>query len=242
MKISIITLFPEMFDSFKTTSIIKRALDKGQVEIETIDFRPYTLDKHNHVDDTPYGGGAGMVLSIQPIADCIKDIRTEDSYVILMSPQGRTFKQSIARSWVKEIKHLIIVCGHYEGFDERIVNFIDEEISIGDFILTGGECGAMVISDALIRLLDGVILQESHEDESFENGLLEYPHYTRPYDYDGLKVPDVLLSGHHENIRKWRLKQSLKRTLEKRSDLLNTRDFSKEELKLLQEIKEEQAN
>ena len=242
MKISIITLFPEMFDSFKTTSIIKRALDKGQVEIETIDFRPYTLDKHNHVDDTPYGGGAGMVLSIQPIADCIKDIRTEDSYVILMSPQGRTFKQSIARSWVKEIKHLIIVCGHYEGFDERIVNFIDEEISIGDFILTGGECGAMVISDALIRLLDGVILQESHEDESFENGLLEYPHYTRPYDYDGLKVPDVLLSGHHENIRKWRLKQSLKRTLEKRSDLLNTREFSKEELKILQEIKEEQAN
>ena len=240
MKISIITLFPEMFDSFKSTSIIRRALERQQVEFETIDFRNYTLDKHNHVDDTPYGGGAGMVLSIQPIADCIKAIKTDSSYVILMSPQGSVFKQTMARKWVKEIDHLIIVCGHYEGFDERITHYIDEEVSIGDFILTGGECGAMVISDALIRLLDGVILQQSHEDESFENGLLEYPHYTRPALYDGLSVPDVLLSGHHENIRKWRLKQSLIRTLNKRADLLENREFSKEELKLLEEIKQEQ--
>ncbi len=240
MKISIVTLFPEMFDSFKSTSIIKRALERNQVEIETIDFRSYTTDKHNHVDDTPYGGGAGMVLSIQPIADCIKAIKTEDSYVILMSPQGSVFKQSVARKWAKEIKHLIVICGHYEGFDERITYYIDEEVSIGDFILTGGECGAMVISDALIRLLDGVILQESHEDESFENGLLEYPHYTRPAVYDDHKVPDVLLSGHHENIRKWRLKQSLKRTLNKRADLLVNREFNKEELKMLEEIKQEE--
>ncbi len=239
MKISVVTLFPEFFDSFKTTSIIKRALEQQKVEFEAIDFRPFTLDKHNHVDDTPYGGGAGMVLSIQPIVDCLKSIRSEDSYVILMSPQGTTFKQQIARKWAKEIKHLIIVCGHYEGFDDRISHYIDEEVSIGDFVLTGGEGAAMIISDAIIRLLDGVILQESHEDESFENGLLEYPHYTRPVEFEGHKVPDVLLSGHHENIRKWRLKQSLKRTLSKRSDLLEKREFTKEELKMLDEIKSE---
>ena len=239
MRITIVTLFPEFFDSFVSTSIIKRALDRKQVEFDTVDFRKYTLDKHNHVDDTPCGGGQGMVLSPQPIVDCLKDIRTPDSFVVMMSPQGATFTQKTARQFASEIKHLILLCGHYEGFDERIRSYVDMEISLGDFVLTGGEPAAMVVSDAIIRLLNGDILEESHSDDSFENGLLEYPQYTRPIEFDGKRVPDVLLSGHHENIRKWRLKESLKRTLEKRPDLLKNRDFTKEERKLMEEIKAE---
>ncbi len=239
MKITVMTLFPEFFDSFKTTSIIKRALERNQVEFETVDFRPYTKDKHNHVDDTPCGGGQGMVLSPQPIIDCLKDIRNEDSFVIMMSPQGEKFTQQKAREFARNIKHLIILCGHYEGFDERIRSYVDLEISLGDFVLTGGEPAALVISDAIIRLLNGVILEESHEDDSFENGLLEYPQYTRPVEFDGMRVPDVLLSGHHANIKRWRLKQSLKKTLERRPDLLKDREFTEEELCLLKEIKEE---
>ena len=239
MKITIITLFPEFFDSFQTTSIIKRALDRNQVEFEAIDFRPYTTDKHNHVDDTPCGGGQGMVLSVQPIVDCLKAVRTEDSFVVMMSPQGEPFKQQLARHFVQNVKHLILLCGHYEGFDERIRSYVDMEVSLGDFVLTGGEPAALVISDAIIRLLDGVILEDSHKDDSFENGLLEYPQYTRPVEFEGQRVPDVLLSGHHANIRKWRLKQSLKKTMERRPDLLENRTFTKEEQKLMAEIKEE---
>lgn len=241
MKITIVTLFPEFFNSFTSTSIIKRALDAQQVEFETIDFRMFTTDKHNHVDDTPCGGGVGMVLMCQPIVDCLKAIKTADSYVIMMTPQGETFTQSTARNYAS-LSHLIILCGHYEGFDERIRSYVDAEVSLGDFVLTGGEGAAMVISDAIIRLLDGVIQSQSHSDDSFENGLLEYPQYTRPIKFEGQCVPEVLLSGHHANIRLWRLKQSLQRTLQKRPDLLEKRVFSKEEAKLMQEIRKESKN
>ena len=172
--------------------------------------------------------------------DCIKAVKTEGSLVVMMSPQGKTFTQKVAHEFAN-VNHLILLCGHYEGFDERIRDYVDMEISLGDFVLTGGEGAAMVISDAVIRLLNGVILEESHADDSFENGLLEYPQYTRPVEYDGKRVPDVLLSGHHANIRKWRLKQSLIRTMEKRPDLLENRVFTKEEEKLMQEIKAERA-
>ncbi len=239
MRIDVVTLFPEMFDGFVNTSIIKRAIEKEVVQIKVHNFRDYTLDKHNKVDDTPYGGGQGMVLSCQPIVDCIEALRSEKSVVCLMSPQGQTFKQALATDMANNIEHLILVCGHYEGFDERIRSFVDMELSIGDYVLTGGELGSMVVCDAIIRLLEGAIRQTSHEDDSFSDGLLEYPQYTRPVDFRGMKVPDVLMSGHHENIRKWRLKQSLERTLKKRPDLLKDREYTKEELKLLEEIEKQ---
>ena len=236
MKISVLTLFPEFFDSFRNTSIVARALSKQEIEFETIDYRTYTLDKHNHVDDTPYGGGAGMVLMAQPIVDALADL--PDSYVVMLTPQGKTFTQQKARELANQ-EHLVLVCGHYEGFDERIRDYVDEEISLGDYVLTGGELGAMVISDAVFRLCQGVIRQASHEDDSFENGLLEYPQYTRPVEFEGKKVPEVLLSGHHENIRRWRLKESLRKTYLRRPDLLEKREFTKEEVKFLEEIKAE---
>lgn len=235
------TLFPEFFDSFQTTSIIKRAIEKQKIIFETIDFRDYTADKHRKVDDTPCGGGQGMVLMCQPIIDCLKAIRTEKSLVVMMTPQGERFTQRMAREYAK-VEHLILLCGHYEGFDERIRFYVDMEVSLGDFVLTGGEGAALVISDAIIRLLDGVILESSHQEDSFENGLLEYPQYTRPISFDGKEVPDILLSGHHENIRKWRLKQSLLRTKQKRPDLLKERVLSKEEQILLNEIEKEMKN
>lgn len=237
-KITILTLFPEYFDSFRSTSIIKRALEKKQAEFECINFRDYTLDKHHNVDDTPCGGGQGMLLSVQPIADCIRAMRGDSSFVIMMTPQGERFTQTMARRLVIEQEHIILLCGHYEGFDERIRQYVDMEVSLGDFVLTGGEGAALVMSDALIRLLDGVIQEDSHLDDSFENGLLEYPQYTRPIEYEGMRVPDVLLSGHHVNIKKWRLKQSLMKTMEKRPDLLEGRTYTKDELLCMKEIKE----
>lgn len=238
MKITVLTLFPEFFDSFKSTSIIARALEKQEIEFETVDYRLFTKDKHNHVDDTPCGGGAGMVLMVQPIADALKSVRTENSYVVLMTPQGIPFKQQMAHAYAT-YDHLILICGHYEGFDERVRSLVDAEVSIGDYVLTGGEIGAMAVSDAVFRLCTGVIREESHEDDSFENGLLEYPQYTRPVDYEGQKVPEVLLSGHHANIRKWRLKESLRKTYLRRPELLKERAFTKEEKKLFNEILEE---
>lgn len=240
MRITVLTLFPEFFNSFINTSIIKRALNGDKITFETINYRDYTKDKHNNVDDTICGGGAGMLLTCQPIVDCIKDVKTDNSIVIMLSPQGETFTQQKARD-LSKYEHIILLCGHYEGFDERIRDYVDLEISIGDYVLTGGEVGALVVSDALIRLVDGVIRKDSHEDDSFENGLLEYPQYTRPIDFEGKKVPDVLLSGHHENIRKWRLKESLRKTLKRRPELLNNREFSKEEVKMLDEIKKEEG-
>ncbi len=238
MKIDILSLFPEMFDGFIHSSIIKRAIEKGNVEIYIHDFRTFAKDKHHHVDDYPYGGGQGMVLMCQPLLDCLKTIRTEDSLVILMCPTGRTFNQQMAYD-LTHYQHLIIICGHYEGFDERIRDYCDMEISIGDYVLTGGELGSMVISDAIIRLLDGTINQASHEDDSFASGLLEYPQYTRPVEYDGKQVPEVLLSGHHENIRKWRLYQSLLKTYERRPDLLEKKNLTEEETQILAKIKED---
>jgi len=238
MKIDILSLFPEMFEGFVSTSIIKRAREQGLVSIDIHNFRDFALDKHRSVDDTPYGGGQGMVLKCQPLLDCLKTVTDDKALIVLMSPQGHPFDQRTALRLSKE-EHLVMICGHYEGFDERIRDYVDEEISIGDYVLTGGELPSMVITDSVVRLLDGVITKESHEDDSFANGLLEYPQYTHPYDYEGEKVPDVLLSGHHANIRRWRLKQSLKRTLKKRPDLLVNRQLTKEEEDLLADIKAE---
>lgn len=214
MKIDILTIFPKMFDGFLNESIIKRAIDKKIVDINIIDFRDYTKDPHKKVDDTPFGGGAGMVLMIQPIYDALKSIRTKDSHVILLNPSGKTYSESKAKQ-LRDYKHLILVCGHYEGFDERIKNIIDEEISIGDFVLTGGELPAMVISDSVIRLLDGVINSDSLESESFDSEFLDYPVYTKPREFKGMKVPDVLLSGNHKLIEDYRQKERERITKEK---------------------------
>lgn len=214
MQIDILTLFPEMFTGFLNESIIKRAIDKEKVSINVINFREYTDDPHGKVDDTPFGGGAGMVLKIQPIYDAIMDIKRDDSHIILLTPYGKTFKQSRAKE-LSSYKHLIIICGHYEGFDDRIRLIVDEEISIGDFILTGGELPAMMISDAVIRLLDGVISSESLESESFSSELLDYPVYTKPRDFRGMKVPEVLCNGDHKKIAEYRLNEQIRLTKEK---------------------------
>ena len=236
MKISILTLFPEFFDGFLTNSIIKRAIAKEQVEIEIINIRDYTLDKYGRVDSAPVGGGAGLIMKCQPVLDCLKAVRKDNSHVILLSPRGKTYNQAKARYFAANYKHLIIICGHYEGTDERINKYVDELVSIGDYILTGGEIGAEIISDSIIRLLDGVIAPESIVDESFENGLLEYPQYTEPFEYEGDKIPDILYSGNHTAINKWRKKQSLKLTKEYRPDLFDNYKLSKEEKKLLDEL------
>ncbi len=219
MRIDILSLFPEMFDGFLNTSIIKRARDNGNVDIRVHNFRDYSLDKHNRVDDYPYGGGAGMVLMCEPIFRAIEDIRTEDSLVIMMSPSGKVFKQEVAVDLSKK-KHLILLCGHYEGFDERIRTIVDMELSIGDYVLTGGEVPAMAITDAVTRLIPGVITKESLDSESFNDGLLDYPNYTKPAEFRGMKVPDVLLSGHHAKINEYRKNEQIKRTRIRRPDLL----------------------
>lgn len=220
MKIDILTLFPDMFNGFITESIIKRAIENKHVEVNFINFRDYTNDPHGKVDDTPYGGGAGMVLSCQPIFDCVKAIRTAESKVILLTPSGVPYKQKMAYDLSKE-KHLIIICGHYEGFDDRIETLADYLISIGDYVLTGGEVPAMVLADSIIRLIPGVINESSHLNDSFnENYLLDYPTFTKPAEYEGLKVPEVLISGDHQKIDEWRYQESVKRTKERRPDLL----------------------
>ena len=222
MKIDILTLFPNMFDGFINESIIKRAIQKGNVEINVIDFRSYSKLNNNQVDDTPYGGGGGMVLRVEPLYDAIMDVKGDDkdAKVILMTPDGGPYKQEIAVNLANE-KHLIFVCGHYEGFDERIRTLCDMELSIGDYVLTGGELPAMVISDSIIRLLDGVITDTSLDSESFNDELLDYPTYTKPQEFMGMKVPDVLLSGDHAKIKAWRDEMRLKRTKERRPDLID---------------------
>ncbi len=223
MKIDIVTLFPGMFQGFLTESIIKRALDKKIVTINIIDLRSYTPYKHGQVDDTPYGGGSGMVLMCEPVVRAIEDLKDADSTVILTCPQGNVYNEMKAKE-LKHHKHLIIICGHYEGYDERIRNFVDLEISIGDYILTGGEIPAMAITDSVVRLLDGVIKESSYLDDSFTNNLLDYPTYTKPEDFRGLKVPEVLLSGNHQKIKEYRLKEQIRKTKEKRPDLLEVKD------------------
>lgn len=226
MRIDIITLFPEMFIGPLSESIIKRAITAEKVSITLHQLRDYALDKHGTVDDTPYGGGAGMVLKVDVMDHALTEVKARGPqgmtpYIIAMTAQGRVFKQAIAhelsgKEWV------ILLCGHYEGFDERILSMVDDEISIGDFVLTGGELPAMVLTDAVVRLLPGVLGKEaSHQDESHENGLLEYPHYTRPDTYKDMSVPDVLKSGNHAVIEKWRREQSVERTKQRRPELLN---------------------
>ena len=236
MKITILTLFPEMFDGFLTNSIIKRAIAKDLVEIRIVDIRDYTKDKYGRVDSAPVGGGAGLIMKCQPIIDCIKDVKEDDSHIILLSPRGEQYNQKKAHLLQKTVQNLIILCGHYEGIDERVNDYVDELVSIGDYVLTGGEIAAMAISDSIIRLIDGAISEESIVEESFEDGLLEYPQYTEPYEFEGKKIPDILYSGNHTAINKWRKKQSLKLTRDYRPDLLRNRELTKEEKKLFNEI------
>lgn len=220
MKIDILTLFPDMFKGFLNESIIRRAINTEKVKINIHNIRDYSKDPHKKVDDYGFGGGVGMVLMPQPIFDAVNHLKTNESKVLLMTPQGVTYNQTLAYKFSSEFKHIIIICGHYEGFDERIRSIVDFEISIGDYVLTGGEIPSMVITDSIVRLLEGVINTESHKNDSFNNNLLDYPVYTKPLEINGLKVPDILLSGHHENIKKWRLEQQVIRTKERRPDLL----------------------
>lgn len=219
MKIDIVTLFPLMFDGFLHESIIKRAIEAKKVEINIHNLRDYSKEKNKRVDDYPFGGGEGMVLMCEPVYDAITHLKKENTKVILMTPQGKKYHQKMARDLSKE-KHLVLICGHYEGFDERIRSFVDMEISIGDFVLTGGEIPSMVITDSIVRLLDGVIKEESHQNESFTHDLLDYPVYTKPRNFKGMIVPEVLLSGHHKNIDTWRKIEQEKRTKERRPDLM----------------------
>ena len=219
MKIDILTLFPNMFQEVFHESIIKRAISNSKVFIQIHDFRDYSCDPHHKVDDTPYGGGCGMVLCCQPIFDCVKALRTDSSFVILLTPDGVPYQQKLAYQLSKK-DHLILICGHYEGFDERIRSLCDMEISIGDYILTGGEFASMVVVDSIVRLLPGVIEEESHLNDSFSQNLLDYPTYTKPRVFEGMEVPQVLLSGDHQKIEQWRLQESRRRTELRRPDLL----------------------
>lgn len=236
MKIDILTLFPEMFAPLEH-SIVGKAKEKGLLDIHYHNFRDYA-EKARHVDDERYGGGQGMLLRAQPIFDTIEQIEAKKPRIILLDPAGKPFTQAYAEELALE-EELIFICGHYEGYDERIKTLVTDEISLGDFVLTGGELAAMTIVDATVRLIPQVLGKESsHQDDSFSSGLLEYPQYTRPYDYRGMTVPDVLMSGHHERIRLWRLEESLRKTYLRRPDLLERYDFSEEERKLLDKIKE----
>ena len=223
MRLDILTLFPDMFAPLKE-SIIGRATKNNDVEINIIQIRDFSQDPHKKTDDVPYGGGAGMVMTPQPLYDAIMSIKTDKSRVVYLSPRGRVFNQGIAKEYAKG-EHIILVCGHYEGIDQRIIDMcVDEELSIGDYVLTGGELPAMVVADCVIRLLDGVITKGSLEEESFSSGLLEYPQYTRPQNFMGKEVPEVLISGHHANIAKWRKEKSLEITKKNRPDLLKNKD------------------
>lgn len=233
-KYNVFTLFPETINAIKDHSILKRATDAKIIEINAINFRDYTENKHNKVDDIPYGGGAGMVLMAQPIVDALK--ANKATMTILLTPQGKPFTQDDANK-LSKLDSINFVCGHYEGFDQRIEDYIDQEYSIGDFVLTGGELGAMVMIDAIARLKDGVIKGESHQNDSFQNGLLEHPHFTRPVEFEGKKVPEVLMNGNHKEIDKWRRQMSLLNTYKKRPELLNSVELSKEDKEFLEKNK-----
>lgn len=243
MRFDVLTLFPEMFEGFFSSSVIGRGIEQGRVSVSVTNFRDYSTNKHRTVDNTPYGGGGGMVLKPEPLFRAVDElIRDEPTRprVLMMSPQGIPFTQSKAEELASH-DHLILLCGHYEGFDERVrQHLVDEEISIGDYVLTGGELPAMVLMDSVIRLVSGVLGNESSaETDSFSMGLLEYPQYTRPADFQGWKVPDVLLSGHHLEIARWRRRQSLIRTWERRPELLETAELSDEDRRFLKKLQEE---
>lgn len=248
MRIDILSLFPDMFQATLGESIIGRAQEDGFLDINVTDFRNYTTDKHNHVDDAPFGGGAGMLLQAQPIYDAMDaiDKEIEGKYprgrVILMDPAGRKFDQKYAQELSQE-EHLTFICGHYEGYDERIRNLVTDEASLGDYVLTGGELAAMVMIDATVRFVPGVLgNQASPMGDSFSNGLLEYPQYTRPADFRSMKVPEVLTSGNHQKIKEWRMKESLRRTLERRPDLLESANLTREQQIMLQDLKLDQES
>ena len=236
LKFDVLTLFPEMFEPLKQ-SIIKRAAEKNLIEINMIDIRDFSEDKHNKVDDTPYGGGAGMLMKPDVVDRAYNSVKDEAAKVIYLSPQGKQLNQDIVNRLSKE-NHLILLCGHYEGIDQRVIDkIVDEEISIGDYVLTGGEIPAMALIDSVSRYVDGVLTKGSLENESFANGLLEYPQYTRPEVFDGVRVPDVLLSGHHENIRKWRREKSLENTFNKRPELLECVELTKSDKDYIEKLK-----
>lgn len=245
MLLQILTLFPEMFTGPFQSSIIKRAQEEGLVEFRISNFRDYTTDRHRTVDDVPYGGGDGMVLKPEPIVSCLKAVQegNPSAKVVLLTPQGELFKQSIAKELASE-EHLVFICGHYEGFDERIRSWADRQLSIGDYVLTGGELAAMVVSDAVVRLIPGALGSvTSAEFDSFTGNLLEYPQYTRPFAFEGMTVPEILLSGHHARVEDWRRKQALLRTAIRRPDLLKNLSLSAEEKEFLEkQLSENQAN
>lgn len=241
MRIKVLSLFPKMFDGILNESIIKRAIDDKKVNIDVIDLRSYSKDKHNKVDDTIYGGGAGMLIKCEPVFDAIDDLKTKNTKVIMLSPDGVKYNQEKAYELSKE-KNIILLCGHYEGFDERINTDVDEKISIGDYVLTGGEIPAMAIIDSVTRLLPGVINEESHLNDSFNNDLLDYPQYTKPQEYRGMKVPDVLLSGDHKKIDEWRREEQIKKTKKQRPDLLKESEEEKTLDEDLAKTEEEKEN
>lgn len=238
MKFDVLTLFPEMFEPLKQ-SIIKRATESEIININLVNIRDFSENKHNKVDDTPYGGGAGMLMKPDVVDRAYESVKSERSKVIYLSPQGRTLNQQIVKELSKE-DHLILLCGHYEGIDQRVIDkIVDDEISIGDYVLTGGEIPAMVLIDSVSRYVDGVISNESTDEESFSNGCLEYPQYTRPEVFDGVRVPEVLVSGHHENIRNWRRLKSLENTFRKRPDMLENIVLTDKEKDYIQSLKKE---
>ena len=240
LEVDVLTLFPAMVEGPLRESIPGRILERGLAQLRVRDLRAWGIGRHRAVDDYTYGGGAGMVLRPEPVAAALAELRRPDSIVILMDPAGQPFRQSVAHE-LAEASHLVFLCPRYEGVDDRIRRMVDREISIGDFVLTGGELAAMVIVDAVLRLLPGAIDEASTTEESFATGLLEYPQYTRPAIFDGVPVPPVLVSGHHEEVRKWRLRESLRRTLERRRDLLEDRTFSREEQAMLDDLRREPA-
>lgn len=245
MKIDILSLFPDFIESFFNQSIIKRAIESGYVEMEVTDPRTFSKNKHRHVDDTIYGGGAGMLMQCEPLFDAVASVlptKTEKDRVIFLSPAGQPFTQDKAKQLHRDYNHLILICGHYEGVDHRVEKYLaDELISIGDYVLTGGELGAMVIADAVSRMIPGVLGDSSSATtDSFYEPILEYPQYTKPYDFRGMKVPEVLISGHHANIAKWRRKESLRRTMQERPDLMKKLILSKEDKKMIKEILDEE--
>ncbi len=243
MHFYVMTLFPEMVERVASESILGRAAKKGLVSVEAVNIRDWSEDeKHHHVDDYPYGGGRGMLMQASPVVSCCRALEEkigQKTRVVYMSPQGKTFTQAMAEEFSKE-ENLILLCGHYEGIDERAIELcVTDEVSVGDYVLTGGELPALTVIDAVSRLVPGVLKEGSAEVESFSDGLLEYPQYTRPEEFMGLKVPEILLSGHHENVEKWRRKEQLRRTLERRPELLSGVRLSKEDERFLRELKAE---
>ncbi len=242
MKYTVLTLFPNMFKGFMDESIIKRAIDKKLIDIDLVDFRAYSTNKHHTVDDYAYAGGAGMLISVEPVHRALIGVEGyRQAHKVLMSPSGTPLTQKKVKE-LASYKHLIIICGHYEGFDERVCNYVDEEISIGDYILMGGEIPTMALIEATSRLVDGVINSDSTKEESFSEGLLEYPQYTRPASYDGIDVPEVLQNGDHKKIQEWRRYEALKKTYQRRPELLKVAHLSLKDYQMLEEIKHEKNN